>query len=113
MSQNIVYTSIPAILSSATGLQAQIDLIDTILVGMLLAINTANASGHFESYKLDTGQTKNEVTYRSLGDLQKAYNDMFKTRQMVTAQLNNNRQGRIVRLVDGKNFIGGNINGNY
>jgi hypothetical protein len=113
MSDNIIYTNIPAIISSQTSLEAQIAMIDTILTGMLVAITTANLSGQFESYKLDTGQTKNEVTYRSITELQKAYEGMFKTKQMVISQLNINRQGRMLRLVDGRNFIGGNWNGSY
>ena len=112
-SSQIIYTSIPAVISSCTSIQAQLTMIDTILVGMLTAITTANLTGHFDSYKLDTGQTKNEVIYRNILELQKAYEAMFKTKQMVIAQLNINQQGRRLQLVDGRNFTGGRWNGNW
>lgn len=109
MSSYIVYTSIPQVLSSCKSLKEQLDLIDVILVGMLSAIVNATATGEFDEYKLDTGQTKNEVRYRSLSDLQDAYQKMFQTKQLVLAQMNYGRTGRIFRLVDGKNFIGNKI----
>jgi hypothetical protein len=104
--QNIVYTSIPEIIQSCTSIKDQLAMIDMILMNMLVAINTATASVTFEEYSLDTGQTKNAVKYRSMSELQSAYRSMFETRRMVQSQLNINRQGRIVRLVDGRNFIG-------
>lgn len=105
MSSNIIYTNIPEIISSCSSLRAQLEMIDTILINMLTAINNAAISGKFEEYKLDTGQTRNEVRYRSLEELQTAYGAMFKTKQMVLAQLNYNRTGRKFRLVNGNNFI--------
>ncbi len=107
MSRNIVYTSIPEIIQSCKSMQDMLNMMDMILVNMLFAINTATETGQFEGYKLDTGQTKNEVTYRSLAELQLAFDRMFQSRRNVQALLNNNNQGRVLRLVDGKNFIGG------
>ncbi len=112
MSSNIVYTNIPAILQSCSTIQSRIAMLDQILNGMETAMLTATSTGQFESYKIDTGQTKNEVIYRSLPELQKAYQALLQTQQFLYARLNINRQGRITRLVDGKNFIGGNIHGN-
>lgn len=108
MSQNIIYTTIPQAISSCASLEAQLALINTIVINMLTAINAAALSGTFEEYKLDTGQTRTEIRYRSLEELQKAYLTMSNTRQMILAELNNNKTGRITRLIDSKNFIGRN-----
>lgn len=81
-------------------------MIDTILVNMLVALNTSTDSGQFAEYKLDTGQTKTEIKYTSLDELQRSYDAMFRTKQMVLAQLNANRQGRVFTLVSPRNFTG-------
>lgn len=104
---NIIYYNIPAILESCTTLQDRIDMLDTILNGMETAILKATTTGQFEEYKLDTGQTKNEVRYRSIKELSEAYASLLKIQQMLLGRLNANRQGRVIRMVDGKNFIGG------
>lgn len=106
MSSNIVYTSIPEVMKSCKSLEEQLALIDTILKGMLQAIINATTTGEFQEYKLYTGQTQNEVRYRSLTELQQAYEKMFKIQQYIEAQLGYKKTGRIFRLVDGKNFIG-------
>jgi len=106
MSTNVIYTNIPQLLLSCTSLKAQRDMMEQILMNMLVAINTATATGQFEEYKLDTGQTKSEIRYRDLAQLQKAYEAMFRSWQTLNNQLNYNRTGRQFRLVDGKNFPG-------
>ena len=105
MSDNIIYTSIPAVLESVTTLEARIAMLDTILNGMETAILRASTTGEFDLYRIDTGQTKNEVTYRSIGELTSGYAALIKVQQMFYARLNNNKQGRIHRLVGNKNFI--------
>lgn len=102
---NIIYTNIPAILESCATLEARIAMLDSILTGMETALLKATTTGHFEEYKLDTGQTKNEVRYRSINELQLAYASLLKIQQMLYTRLNANRQGRVIRMVDGKNFI--------
>lgn len=106
MSSNIVYTSIPQVLGSCKSLQSQLDLMDVILVNMLTVINTATLTGQYFDYTLDTGQTKSSIKFTSLAELQNAYEKMFKTKQMVLAQLNYNKTGRVASLVSAKNFIG-------
>jgi hypothetical protein len=102
---NVIYYNIPAILEAAGTLEARVAMIDTILTGMETAMLTATTTGQFEEYKLDTGQTKNEVRYRSIGELQKAYEGLLKIQQMLLTRINASRQGRVIRMVDGKNFI--------
>lgn len=106
MSSNIIYTSIDQVVSSCTSLEQQLAMIDMILINMLTAINTATTTGQFQEYKLDTGQTKSEVRYRSLLELQKAFQGMSKTKEMIMAELNKNKTGRVASLVGAKNFTG-------
>ncbi len=102
---NIIFTNIPAILESCGSLEARVAMLDTILNGMETVILKATTTGQFELYRLDTGQTKNEVQYRSINELQLAYASILKIQQMLLTRINANRQGRVIRLVDGKNFI--------
>lgn len=80
-------------------------MLDTILSGMETTMVKAAATGRFGLYRLDTGQTKNEVTYRSIDELRIAYEGLLKVQQMLYARLNANRQGRVIRMVPGQNFI--------
>jgi hypothetical protein len=102
---NVIYTNIPAYLESCTTLKARIAALDAILNGMELALLKATTTGHFEEYKLDTGQTKNEIRYSTLGSLQDAYRNMLTTQQMLYARFNRNNSSGVIRLVDGKNFM--------
>lgn len=106
MASNTIYVSIPQILTSCATLEARIAMLDQILNGMELAILTATTTGSFEEYKLDTGQTKSEIRYRDLSQLQKAYTGLFNFQQQLLNRLNYNRTGRQFRLVDGKNLPG-------
>lgn len=107
----VVYSSIPAILEAQSTTQGRIDVLNTILDGMETAILKATTTGQFEEYSLDTGQTKNSVRYRNITELQMAYQALLKTQDMLYARINNNRIGRVIRLVPNQNFIGGNWNG--
>lgn len=102
---NVIFTNIPAILEAQGTLEARVAMLDTILNGMETAILKATTTGQFALYRLDTGQTKNEVQYRSLNELQLAYAGVLKIQQMLLTRINANRQGRVIRMVDGKNFI--------
>lgn len=102
---NVIFTNIPAILEACGTLEARIAMLDTILTGMESAMLKATTTGQFELYRLDTGQTKNEVQYRNINELQLAYANLLKIQQMLLTRLNANRQGRVIRMVDGKNFI--------
>jgi len=102
---NVIYTNIPAILEACGTLEARVAMLDTILSGMETAMLKATSTGQFEEYKVDTGQTKNEVRYRSIGELSEAYKNLLKIQEMLYTRINARRQGRIMRMVDGKNFM--------
>lgn len=106
MSSNVIYTKIEPILMSCTSLKAQRDLLELILMNMLGAINIATQTGQFEEYKLDTGQTKSEIRYRDLKQLQSAYTALFQSYQTLTNALGYNRTGRMFRGIPGRNLPG-------
>lgn len=101
-----IYTRIDQVLTSCTTLRARISMLDTILNGMESALLTATTTGQFEEYMLDTGQTKSNIRYRTLTELQKSYEALFKMQQNMLNRLNFQINGRSRRLVDGKNFPG-------
>lgn len=102
---NVVYYNIPAILEACGTLEARVTMLDTILTGMETAMLKSTTTGQFELYRLDTGQTKNEVQYRSIDELTAAYASLLKIQQMLLTRINANRQGRVIRMVDGRNFM--------
>lgn len=102
----VTYTNIPQIMQSCATLEARIAMVDTILSGMETAMSAAAEGAQFEEYKLDTGQTKNEVRYRSMEELTRAYEAMLLLQDKLYTRLNRRRQGGgSVRLVPNNNFI--------
>jgi hypothetical protein len=106
MSGEIIYTSIPAIIDSCTTLDARIAMLNLILNAMETTLLTAASTGKFETYRLDTGQTKNEVIYRSVAELQSSYEKLLKTQQLLMSRRDISTQGRAHRLVSNKFFKG-------
>lgn len=79
--------------------------IEAIQDALLTAALTAAAQGSNE-YMLNDGQTIIKLTHRTPEQIQRAYDAYEVIRQRIVNQLN----GRMVRLMDGKNFTG-NRNG--
>lgn len=71
-------------------------LIDTLFSAMLKAATTSN----MEEYRLDDGQTKVSVKYKDLQALQAAHNGFLQMREYYL----NTKNGRKMRLADGKAF---------
>lgn len=103
MSSNIIYTSIPQLISSETSLKARIAAIDAVLTNMELLMIDKDDS---KIYELDTTQTRIQKTYSGFNELYMAYNNLFMLQQRMITRLNYNNTGRIVRLVNGRNFRG-------
>lgn len=106
LTDNIVFTNVEAILESQTTTQARIDMLDRILTGMENAMLNATTTGQFQEYKIDTGQTRNEVVYRSLNELELSYRKLLRLQDFLYARINNNRIGRVIRLVSNNNYNG-------
>lgn len=113
----VVYESIKQYLECSTSLIDRIARIDQIIeaieLSMLTRAETAggtnNATINVEEYSLDDGQTKIRTKYRSSEDFSAMAGMLSQLdflKQRLIARLNNNITGRVIRLVDGKNFIG-------
>jgi hypothetical protein len=99
----IIYENWSIYVNSATELKNRIANIKAVM-GLLRAQRLeAAANGNISNmseYSLDDGQTKIKTVYRSLNDINLAIRTLEQELQMCYNQLN----GRMTRLVDGKNF---------
>lgn len=98
----VQYDSAAIYLESCTTVRAKIVAIDAIIAALMLTAAKAASTDNIEEYWLDDGQTKIKTLYRGTAAVFESINAFEKLKQMYINQLN----GRIVRLVDGKNFIG-------
>lgn len=76
---------------------AQLDLIISSLYDTALK---SVGTGNFVKYKIDTGQTKQEVEYSTTESVVKSIQQYEKLRQM----LQNKLSSRVFRVMDSKNF---------
>lgn len=113
MITNVIFTSIPQLLSNCSTLLDRINALDGILTSMETALATAATTGQFEEYKLDTGQTKTEIRYRDQKSLQASYEGLFDLQQKMINRYNAQKTGRQFRLMDSRNFIGRRFNNGY
>lgn len=104
MNSNIVYTSVGDVLQSCTSIKSRITLLENICDQMLTTMEKATKTGHFDEYKIDTGQTRTEIKYRSLNELALTYNVLVQRLDREYARLDSRVNGRVFRLVDVKNF---------
>lgn len=79
---------------------AKIASIDAIIDALLTTALTQVESGNIFQYKLDTGQSKTDVTYRSSEEVMAGVEKYEKLRQFYMNKLS----PRMTRLVDSKNF---------
>lgn len=87
-------------IDSATTLQAKIVRINAIITALETTALKAAETGNVTEYSLDDGQTKINTMYRSPIEVQKSIDAFESIKQRYVNQLN----GRVVRLVDSKNF---------
>lgn len=80
---------------------AKIAAISAIQDALLSSALKAAAKGDISEYMLNDGQTIIKTVYRSGAEIQKAWNDFERIKQIYINRVN----GRMVRLVDSKNFI--------
>lgn len=99
----VVYDSAFIYVDSATDLKDELCRINTILKGLKNALAASLSGAMTESYSLDTGQTKVNTKYRTYKEITDALL-FFEQRKQIT--LNDLNKSRVVRLVDGRNFIG-------
>jgi hypothetical protein len=102
-----VFDSADIYIQCTTDLRERIVRIDAIIDALETTALKAAATGNISEYSLNDGQTQIKTVYRSPKDVQASI-DAF---EMIKQRYINRLNGRVVRLVDSKNFPG-NRNGN-
>jgi hypothetical protein len=98
----IVYSKASEYIASCTTVRARIAAIEAIQEALLITGLKAAENGDISQYSLNDGQTIIQTTYRTAGDIQKSYMSFETMKQLLINQL----RGRMIRLVDRKNFRG-------
>lgn len=98
----VYYDSADIFIRDATSLQAKITRIDAIITALEDIALTGAANDNIQEYELNDGQVKIRTEYRGVDSIFKSIMGFERIRQMYVNQLN----GRVIRLVDGKNFTG-------
>lgn len=88
---------------SCSGNNAKIAAIDAIIDQLLVAALTAAESGHLKEYWLNDGQVQIRCNYSTPESIERSILSFRRLRNMYI----NDRNGRVVRLVDASNLNGG------
>lgn len=99
----IYYDSADLYIESATTLRDKITRIDAIITALESSALKAAVNGNITEYSLDDGQTKIRTVYRNAQEVANSINAFEAIKQRFINRLH----GRIVRLVDHKNFRNG------
>ncbi len=101
MAGPLIFDSASIYVQSAANIVERVNRIDAIIEALYDAALAAAANDGVTDYFLNDGQVQIKGTYRSAEQVYKSINAFEKLKQMYLNQLN----GRMTRLVDGKNFI--------
>ncbi len=102
----VQYTSAAIYIDSQKSMVAKVNAINAIIDALMLTAASAASTDNIEEYWLNDGQTQIKTSYRGTEAVFQSIQAFEKLREIYINRLN----GRMVRLVDSKNFIG-NING--
>lgn len=98
----IVYASASQYIGSKTTLQQKVDAIDQIIAALLVTAAKAAEDDNINEYWLNDGQTQIKTIYKGVHAIQKSIEQFETLKQMYLNQIG----GRMVRLMDTKNFTG-------
>lgn len=96
----VYFDSCGVYVQSQTTLAAKIAAIEAIISALETSALTAAGGDGVSEYQLNDGQTIIKQVYRGSAGISRAINDFEAIKQRYINQL----QGRMVRLVDSKNF---------
>jgi hypothetical protein len=96
----VYYDSAAIYVESAKTLKEKITRIDAIITALETQALVAAGNSIIQEYSLDDGQTKIRTMYKSAKDVALSIDAFEAIKQRYINQLN----GRMTRLVDGKNF---------
>jgi hypothetical protein len=99
----VVYERADIYIQSCTTLKDKITAIDNIIDALFATALKAAAGDNISQYMLNDGQTIINATYKGVHQIQASIAVFERLRQMYINRLN----GRVIRLVDSKNFTGG------
>jgi hypothetical protein len=102
----ITYTTADEYITSASTLEDRITKIGQVISAMEDMMLKAAATGQFQDYWLDTGQTRIKTTYRDINVVTAAYQNFLKIEQMLIGRLNRQNNGSTTKLIDDKNITG-------
>lgn len=101
----VIYTSFEQYVQSATTIQAKLAKIDAIIDVLLTTALVSAGSDNTQEYSLDDGQSKVSTIYKGTDGVMKSIAAFEKLRDYYKTKLDNNT-GRVVQLVDRRNFKG-------
>jgi hypothetical protein len=96
----ITYDSAGIYIAGATSTRDKITRIDAIITALLTVSLTAASNDNISSYMLDDGQTKINTAYKGVDSVVNSIKAFEGLKTYYQNQLN----GRVIRLVDSKNF---------
>lgn len=108
----IEYTSAAEYLVSLPDLKTKIEGVDAIITAYTTALLNGALSANQQEFWLDDGQSKIKNIYRSPNEIMGILNLLEKWKATLIVQYNNQKNGRVYRLSDSKNFLN-TINFNY
>lgn len=97
----IIYDSAAIYLDSTTTLQDRIVRLDAVIDALITLSLKAAETANFDEYQLNDGQTVIRTKYRDVMQISNSIAAFEREKQRCVNKLN----GRMVRLVDSKNFI--------
>lgn len=98
-----IYDSSYIYITSASTLREKITRVDAVIDALMTSALKAAATDQIQEYTLNDGQTTIKEAYRGAEAVLKSVEGFERIRNKYISQLN----GRVMRLVDGKNFRGG------
>ena len=97
-----VYSSATEYLGTKSSLREKIAAVDAIIATLLTTAATMAEKDYINEYWLNDGQTQIKTVYKGADDVEKSIVAFERLRMMYANRL----QGRMVRLMDAKNFNG-------
>lgn len=98
----IVFESASAYIESCTTISARIAAIDALIDKLLIASVAGAESSHLDEYWYDDGHIKIRNKYRNVSDMKGSITALQQMREHYAQRAS----GRMVRLMDAKNFTG-------
>jgi hypothetical protein len=100
----IIYTSAHEYIDTASSLKDQIAKVQDVIDSLLDTAVKAASGDNITEYSVDDGQVKIQTVYKGVDAIARSVEAFTKIKQMLIAQYNSNKNGRMIRLVDSKNF---------